>query len=162
MLSRITLLAVCLTGALAAQGQYVVRHEFNLSAAAGVWAIQQPASGALRVNSKYITISTSAAMKITFERSCSSVSGTDITPTRKAPEFTVVAAKSKGLHTATASGCTVIWGPIDIPSGVAVTIDSDSLSDYLTGDGATKNLVIRSNAVTATGSINWHYEEAKQ
>jgi hypothetical protein len=160
MCIRLMLLVVCLAGALFGQGRYVFRHEFNLSGAAGVWTIQQPASGGNRLNARYVTISTSSALKITFERACTTpASSTAGTILRNPPEYTTVAAKATAFHTSNASGCTVVWGPIDIPAGAGVTIDFDPLTDYLVGSGTTRNLTIRTATATATGSINWHFEE---
>lgn len=159
MFTRIMWLVVC-ASALYGQGQYVFNNAFSLAGAAGVWTIQQPTTGALRVNFKYLTISSSAAMKITFERQCATPASSTTAPIlRINPEFTSVNAKATAWTSSNAASCTVMYGPIDIPALGAVTISLPN--DYLVGNGTDRGITVRSNAVTATGSFNWHFEEVK-
>lgn len=160
MFIRLMLLALCAMTYCRAQGQYVFNNSFNLSATPGVWTIQQPTSNALRVNIKYLTISSSAALKITIERQCTTpATATAGVVTRKNPEYTSVNAKATVWYNSNAAGCTVMYGPIDIPSGVGITMALPD--DYLNQNGTDKGITFRTNSVTATGSFNLHFEEVK-
>lgn len=160
MLIRCVLLAVCASALVCGQGQYVFNDAFSLAGAGTAWTIQQPASGGLRLNFKYVTISSSAALSITFERQCTTPATATTAPiTRKNPEATSINAKATAWRASNASGCTVMYGPIFIPSGAGVTLTLDG--DYLNGSGVEKGLTIRAASATANGSINWHFEEIK-
>lgn len=160
MIFRTMLLVVCAAAGLHAQAQFVFNDQFNLAAAAGVWTIQQPTTGGVRVNFKYLTISSSAAMRITFERQCATpASSTSATILRKNPEFTSVTPKATAWKSSNAASCTVMYGPIDVPAGGPITVSFDG--EYLNGSGTDKGLTIRSNSVTATGSFNLHFEEIR-
>jgi hypothetical protein len=160
MLTKLLLLAVCRGGAAFGQ-DYTLRYAVNKSGAAAVATIQQPASDARRFNFDHVTISLSAATKVTIERDCSTAATATLQELQpKNPRFVPAAAKARGYVDSNASGCTVVHGPIDIPASVPITIDLTG--HFLSGNGATQNLTVRTESVTATGYIGIAGTEVRQ
>lgn len=160
MLSRITLLVVCLAGALLGQ-DYTLRYAVDKSGAAAVATIQQPASDARVFRFQEVTISLTAATTVTIERDCTTpASATPQELQAVNPTHATTNAKARGYVDSDASGCTVVHGPINVPANTPVTIGLSR--HFLAGNGTTRNLTVRTGSITATGSINIGGQEVRQ
>lgn len=134
--------------------KYIVYKETTLSSAAEVITIQQPATGAKIVNVTDAYIYCSVACNPTVE-----INGTPATTTSLA----VIAGGSLQQPSAVTAwsgsnvGVGTVVSKIPVPAGTAFPLDMTGLQ--LSGPGTSKNITIRTDAITGTVRIQFRILE---
>lgn len=156
-MQRLILLLLCACGIAAAQGgrQYVVSRTASLSSAAAVVTVQQPASGAASVvHFVGAYVYCSAACDVTLERNGTAATATATTPV--SVNSSVPAAKSTAFYSSdVGTGSTI--GTYSLPASGSQVLDLSAV--YLYGSGTSKNVTVRTSAITGTVKIVIQFSE---
>ena len=140
--------------------EYTASKTITLAGATGALTIQQPASGARRVRLISAYVECSVDCTVTVERDGAAATGTALTPAKVSPTNpagTVPAAKAEVYHTSDVGAGTDLTTAITLTPLEGLTLDLRGI--YLIGDGAAKNVTIRSSSITGDFSASVRWEE---
>lgn len=141
--------------------EYVAAKTITLSDATGALTIQQPATGSrtVRLISAYVECSVDCT--VTVERDGTAATETALTAARISPTNaggTVPAAKAGAYHTSDVGEGTDLTTALRLlATEQGKTLDLTGI--YLVGDGATKNVTLRSSSITGEFSASIRWEE---
>lgn len=145
-------LLVCAVG-LAAQ-EYTATKETDLSGAAEVVTVQQPATGAKTVRFVGAYIYCSVACNVTLERTGTAATSTALT---RVPVHEDMAAAVATAWSSSNVGVGSVVGKYSIAAGGSTSIPMETMALY--GNGTGKNVTLRTSSITGNVKIIIQWKE---
>jgi hypothetical protein len=156
-MKRLLLLFACFAGLGLAQAEYVALYDATLSGAASVVTVQAPATSAARtVRFTVAYVYCSVACDLTLERTGTAATATALAPA--ALNSTASTALTKAWRSSDVGAGTVI-GKYSVPAGGTIVLDIKALT--LSGAGTSKNLTLRTSAITGSAKVAIQFTEER-